>query len=458
MKKTLISAGFAIAAVCVPALAHAAGDKVLVLQWPTASAVANADSDATNRELTALGYDVTLMNDVSTGVPTDVADYKQVYIVSVGLTPDTGAALLVSYVQGGGHLYVTGDRPDPTNDMESLEMQNKVLKLVLKDSTALQVGTGVEGGNGGAGADDITLVAEITGFAAHPAPLTDFWVGDPGIIGGVDASHIFAKDQSSNPIGAVWTQADLLKGNGCVMLMEDINWWNLYQDVTPPGPPTQAQVSSMVANVADFMKYCGDHDLDGILDGLEAPIGTDPLNPDTDGDGLCDGTNTVNDPSITQKCIAGENGLTKQDSDKDGIIDALDPDDDNDGITSKNEVADDIKFGDPDKDGIHAWLDLDSDNDGVSDHDEGRKEFNSAGVPDYLDPDYPTLGGGGKGNPDGGLGGVGSDGGTLSGAGDSGSSGGCGCIVEPFNDSSNAMLAIGLFSGLFAIGARRRRR
>ncbi len=241
------------------------------------------------------------------------------------------------------------------------------------------------------------------------------------------------------------------------MLITDVNWMSLDEDVAGP-PPTAAQITPMVANVADFVKYCGDHDLDGILDGDETPLGTDPLNPDTDGDGLCDGTNSVDDPSITQKCIAGENGATKQDSDKDGTIDALDPDDDNDGITSQNEVADDIKFGDVDKDGVHAWLDLDSDDDGVSDHDEGRVHFNSAGVPDYLDPDYPTpgAGGAGGGKGDGGAGSGSADGGgagnaALTGAA-SGSEGGCGCSVEQSNDASNAVAAIGLFLGLFAIG------
>ncbi|MEO7113134.1 MAG: hypothetical protein ABI183_22035 [Polyangiaceae bacterium] len=449
---SFIATAFAFFSLAAPTLAHAAGDPVLVLQWPTSGALAsNAAGDAVNRELTAIGYAVTLQNTVSTSVPDNVADYKQVYLVSLGLTPDSDAAKLVTYVKGGGHLYVTGDRPDPTNDMESLLIQEKILKLTLKNSTALQVGTGVEGG--GVGQDLITLVAEKTGFAAHPAPLASFYAGDPGIIGGVPDDHIIGKDQSGNPIGAVWTQSDLVQGNGCMMLIEDINWWNGWQEVANP-PPSHAQVSAMAANVGDFMKYCGDHDLDGILDGEETPLGTDPLNPDTDGDGLCDGTNSVNDPTVTGKCIAGENGLIKQDSDKDGTIDALDTDDDNDGILSKDEVSDVAKFGDPDTDNVHAWLDLDSDDDGVSDHDEGRKEFNTKGVPDYLDPDFPTVGGGGKTNPDGGVGSA--DGGTISGAGDSGSSGGCGCSQTRDTTMSDFGTA-SLIAGIAVFLGRKRR-
>ena len=53
-----------------------------------------------------------------------------------------------------------------------------------------------------------------------------------------------------------------------------------------------------------------------------------------------------------------------QDFDGDGISDALDLDDDNDGIPDSIETA--FKY-DTDNDGIPDYLDLDSDNDGCSD-------------------------------------------------------------------------------------------
>ena len=72
-----------------------------------------------------------------------------------------------------------------------------------------------------------------------------------------------------------------------------------------------------------------DCDDDGWLDWEEEEIGTDPCDPDTDGDG-------VPDP---------EDG--DEDSDGDGIIDALDPDSDNDGFPDGAEDANGNGIVDP---------------------------------------------------------------------------------------------------------------
>ncbi|NCG20094.1 MAG: hypothetical protein GWP91_13885, partial [Rhodobacterales bacterium] len=86
-----------------------------------------------------------------------------------------------------------------------------------------------------------------------------------------------------------------------------------------------------------------DPDNDGVLTGDELVQGTDPNNPDSDGDGINDGDETG-------------------DSDGDGTLDALDPDDDGDGINTIDEGTDDL-----DEDGIPNYLDPDSDGDGVPD-------------------------------------------------------------------------------------------
>ena len=72
-----------------------------------------------------------------------------------------------------------------------------------------------------------------------------------------------------------------------------------------------------------------DTDDDGIDDSVEVTYGYSVSNPDTDGDGLCDGDTAVYDGDTTL-CIAGE------DIDKDGVVDstetdALDDDTDDDG-------------------------------------------------------------------------------------------------------------------------------
>ena len=120
-----------------------------------------------------------------------------------------------------------------------------------------------------------------------------------------------------------------------------------------------------------------DTDNDGLLDSQELMLGTNPLKRDTDGD-------TVSD--------AIEIGLdinSPQDSDHDGEIDALDIDDDNDGIITKLEDLN--KDGSPinddsDDDGVPNYLDGNDDGD---DHltlvEGGTKDSDNDGVLDYLD-------------------------------------------------------------------------
>ena len=89
-------------------------------------------------------------------------------------------------------------------------------------------------------------------------------------------------------------------------------------------------------------------DADTLSDYIESCwVGTDPTNPDTDGDGIWDD---------------GEDDGTGIDTDGDGVIDALDADSDNDGVTDSVEGP-----LDTDGDGIVAVLDLDADGDGILD-------------------------------------------------------------------------------------------
>ncbi len=81
-----------------------------------------------------------------------------------------------------------------------------------------------------------------------------------------------------------------------------------------------------------------DDDNDGFSDAFENNQGSDPRNPistpetigiDADGDGI---------PNSWDNCVNKSNPNQK-DTDQDGMGNACDPDDDNDGFTDKEEKA-----------------------------------------------------------------------------------------------------------------------
>lgn len=133
----------------------------------------------------------------------------------------------------------------------------------------------------------------------------------------------------------------------------------------------------------------GDADGDGLTDAQEQTLGTDPSKADTDGDSVPDA-----------KEVGSE--LAKPiDTDGDGKINAVDKDDDNDGIFSlyENYKAAGVLNTDTDTDGVPDYLDGDDDGDGVPTPQEGadaNKDGNPSdavdvdknGLPDYLDKNF----------------------------------------------------------------------
>ncbi|MEL0190570.1 MAG: putative Ig domain-containing protein, partial [Candidatus Poseidoniales archaeon] len=129
-----------------------------------------------------------------------------------------------------------------------------------------------------------------------------------------------------------------------------------------------------------------DDDNDGLSDTNESIIGTNPYNPDTDGDGFCDG-----DLGVEGVCYAGPDshpldptlpvntdGDAYPDEDPDGPGGLIaDDDDDNDGyldtteVTCESDPLDAISIPDDmDGDGICDLMDDDMDGDGIPNEDE----------------------------------------------------------------------------------------
>ena len=120
-----------------------------------------------------------------------------------------------------------------------------------------------------------------------------------------------------------------------------------------------------------------DTDNDGLLDTQEKSLGTNPLKRDSDGD------------TVSDAIEIGIDINSPQDSDHDGIIDALDSDDDNDHVLTKLEDLN--KDGsaindDTDGDGVPNYLDGNDDGDDLLTIEEGiTKDTDKDGIPDYLD-------------------------------------------------------------------------
>ena len=110
----------------------------------------------------------------------------------------------------------------------------------------------------------------------------------------------------------------------------------------------------------------GDSDGDGIADNIECELY--PLCADSDADGTPDYMETDSDNDGIAD--ATEAGTTNNDSDTDGIDNALDVDNTG-GLDQNGDGVDDTKPLDSDGDGAADYQDTDSDNDGIPDSVEG---------------------------------------------------------------------------------------
>ena len=119
-----------------------------------------------------------------------------------------------------------------------------------------------------------------------------------------------------------------------------------------------------------------DTDGDGFFDYQDAFPNDPNENVDTDGDGIGNNTDLDDDndgQTDLEEIANGTDPLVANDvpgdSDGDGIPDATDPDDDNDGVDDSNDIfpLDPTESSDNDNDGIGDNADSDDDNDGYSD-------------------------------------------------------------------------------------------
>ncbi len=124
-----------------------------------------------------------------------------------------------------------------------------------------------------------------------------------------------------------------------------------------------------------------DSDRDGLTDQQESELGTDPLQEDTDGDGLLDGAEDANQDGWHD--LGWETDPLSADTDRDGIADGVE-DKDHDGQVLAGET--DALDADSDKDGLLDGQE-DRNSDGFHEPDRGETDATDGHSYDEADQD-----------------------------------------------------------------------
>jgi len=231
--------------------------------------------------------------------------------------------------------------------------------------------------------------------------------------------------QALLPMWAIPVIAVICLGLTCISAL-----W-LYNRGNAPNPSATQTAQAVISEIAGATQTAAfnqtaaaisgqqDSDGDGLTNQREAELGTDPTNPDTDGDGLWDGDEVLKQGTDPKNTDTDADGLSDGDEILNRGTDARNPDSDGDQLKDGEEVrlGLDPKKADTDADGLSDSDEIqrgttptnpDSDGDGLKDGDEvilGTNPVNpdtdndrlvdgreSADCPNYFNPDTDSDG------------------------------------------------------------------
>lgn len=348
----------------------ASADAILVVQRQGTDIADETAGPGLAALLEDLGHDVTtaFANGSDPVLPTDLSVFDTIWVIQTGAVPGVVETRLVEYVNNGGGLVITGERSCCSGINASV--QNITNRLTSIIGTIRPTGSGMS---------ELTAVpGERYGVSTTPNAVPAFEVGEPGQTSGYPEANQIYRDADGTAMVLGFFGEELRQGGGCLLVVMDLSVWRtdvlLDQDKEP-----------FTENFQHFASTCGDTDGDGASDYAETRAGTGVEDPDSDDDGLCDGYGRVEGV-----CIPGESIFANSDAeelpnrDSDDLIDALDPDDDGDGIPTRDEIAAELAAPDADDDDRPTWLDVDSDGNNILDRFEGLADRDGDGIPGFV--------------------------------------------------------------------------
>ena len=153
------------------------------------------------------------------GLPSDLSAYGTAWHVGAFVpATDTQQTMFRAFVEGGGRLYLTGERP-------CCEALNASLTTFVR--SVVDNGSGITiGGQGDIGGPYTFSPGDRGGIAERllAIGITQFQPSSPGGIVGVGGANVLVSSGSGTVIGAVWDETDLLGGAGRVAVLMDVNW------------------------------------------------------------------------------------------------------------------------------------------------------------------------------------------------------------------------------------------
>ncbi|VUD46851.1 hypothetical protein TDB9533_00907 [Thalassocella blandensis] len=351
----------------------------------TAATQASTIYDVTTSDVPS----VTILEDVNNNGAIAADELDGAIDVAIGIPANTQAGETLTVDDGNGNQHVQTISAGEVGEVIELTFPAPA------DGGSINVTANIEDAASNITADGTdSATIDISAPAAPSIEITedannDGEINDDELVGDIDVTVTLPGDALAGDDVVVTYGSDSVSR---ALTTQDITAGNAVLGISNVGNGETLVVESFIIDQAGNQGETSNQDsafinLDSDNDGLsnleEAELGTDPEQADTDKDGIPDNVEVGN--------VAAPN-----DSDADGVIDALDPDDDNDGIPTalEDRGIDDTdpstQASDRDGDGIADYLDIDSDGDNLADALEqgsATTDIDNDGIVDSIDAD-----------------------------------------------------------------------